>query len=81
MPLSRPRIITRQRRSRLPPAEGQAGFRESAARFGRVDGIALLTVRRRVEGDFIGYCGLIVGRAVSRAVARDKPVATSVVIS
>jgi RimJ/RimL family protein N-acetyltransferase len=26
-------------------------------------GIALLTVRRRVEGDFIGYCGLIVGRA------------------
>jgi hypothetical protein len=43
-------------------------------------GIALLTVRRRVEGDFIGYCGLIVGRAVSRAVARDKPVATSMVI-
>jgi RimJ/RimL family protein N-acetyltransferase len=26
-------------------------------------GIALLTVRRRIEGDFIGYCGLIVGRA------------------
>jgi len=26
-------------------------------------GIALLTVRRRAEGDFIGYCGLIVGRA------------------
>ena len=26
-------------------------------------GIALLTARRRVEGDFIGYCGLIVGRA------------------
>ena len=26
-------------------------------------GIALLTVRRRVEGEFIGYCGLIVGRA------------------
>lgn len=26
-------------------------------------GIALLTVRRSVEGDFIGYCGLIVGRA------------------
>ena len=25
--------------------------------------IALLTARRRVEGDFIGYCGLIVGRA------------------
>ena len=26
-------------------------------------GIALLTVRRGAEGDFIGYCGLIVGRA------------------
>lgn len=26
-------------------------------------GIALLTVRRRAEGDFIGYCGLIIGRA------------------
>lgn len=26
-------------------------------------GIALLTIRRRLEGDFIGYCGLIVGRA------------------
>jgi RimJ/RimL family protein N-acetyltransferase len=27
------------------------------------NGIALLTLRRRAEGDFIGYCGLIVGRA------------------
>jgi RimJ/RimL family protein N-acetyltransferase len=26
-------------------------------------GIGLLAVRRRAEGDFIGYCGLIVGRA------------------
>jgi RimJ/RimL family protein N-acetyltransferase len=26
-------------------------------------GIALLAMRRRVEGDFIGYCGLIAGRA------------------
>ena len=26
-------------------------------------GIALLTIRRRIEGDFIGYCGLIIGRA------------------
>jgi RimJ/RimL family protein N-acetyltransferase len=26
-------------------------------------GIALLPIRRRAEGDFIGYCGLIVGRA------------------
>lgn len=26
-------------------------------------GIALLTLRRRDAGDFIGYCGLIIGRA------------------
>lgn len=26
-------------------------------------GIGLLPIRRRAEGDFIGYCGLIVGRA------------------
>ena len=26
-------------------------------------GLGLLAVRRRTEGDFIGYCGLIVGRA------------------
>lgn len=27
------------------------------------NGIALLTIRRRDEGDFIGYCGLIIGRS------------------
>lgn len=27
------------------------------------EGLTLLPVCRRVEGDFIGYCGLIVGRA------------------
>jgi RimJ/RimL family protein N-acetyltransferase len=26
-------------------------------------GIALLPIRRRAEGDFIGYCGLVIGRA------------------
>lgn len=26
-------------------------------------GIALLTIRRRDEGDYIGYCGLIIGRS------------------
>ena len=29
----------------------------------RTTGIALLPIRRRDEGDFIGYCGLTVGRA------------------
>lgn len=28
-------------------------------------GITLLPIRRRVEGDLIGYCGLIVGRATA----------------
>jgi RimJ/RimL family protein N-acetyltransferase len=28
-----------------------------------VTGLALLPIRRRDEGDFIGYCGLIVGRS------------------
>ena len=29
----------------------------------RETGISLLTIRRKDEGDFIGYCGLIVGRS------------------
>jgi RimJ/RimL family protein N-acetyltransferase len=28
-------------------------------------GLAVLPVRRRLEGDFIGYCGLIIGRATA----------------
>jgi RimJ/RimL family protein N-acetyltransferase len=28
-------------------------------------GLALLSIRRRHEGDFIGYCGLIVGRTTA----------------
>jgi RimJ/RimL family protein N-acetyltransferase len=28
-----------------------------------VSGISLLTIRRQHEGDFIGYCGLIIGRS------------------
>lgn len=28
-------------------------------------GLALLPIRRRAEGDFIGYCGLIVGRSTA----------------
>jgi RimJ/RimL family protein N-acetyltransferase len=28
-----------------------------------IDGLALLPIRRRDEGDFIGYCGLTVGRS------------------
>jgi RimJ/RimL family protein N-acetyltransferase len=35
-------------------------------------GIGLLAVRRRAEGDFIGYCGLIVGRASARVPPRPR---------
>lgn len=35
------------------------GLQERAAEHG----IALLTIQRRDEGDFIGYCGLTIGRA------------------
>ena len=28
-------------------------------------GLAVLPIRRRHEGDFIGYCGLIIGRATA----------------
>ncbi|MFE6778495.1 GNAT family N-acetyltransferase [Streptomyces sp. NPDC057702] len=45
-----------------PPVErirtAIAGFLTTTA----TTGIALLPVRRRAEGDFIGYCGLITGR-------------------
>ncbi|MEH7380962.1 GNAT family N-acetyltransferase [Bacillus sp. JJ1533] len=34
-------------------------FRERAME----NGISLLTIRRKDEGDFIGYCGLIIGRS------------------
>jgi len=37
--------------------------REIIAKQLAATGIALLPIRRRAEGDFIGYCGLIVGRS------------------
>ncbi|MEU9362658.1 GNAT family N-acetyltransferase [Streptomyces sp. NPDC048301] len=40
----------------------RAGIRELLAAT-TMTGIALLPVRRREEGDFIGYCGLIIGRS------------------
>lgn len=46
----------------LTMEQAQATVAAQVAAPGRT-GIGLLVVRRRDEGDFIGYCGLIVGRA------------------
>lgn len=35
---------------------------EQQAATARETGIGLLTIRRRVDGDAVGYCGLIIGR-------------------
>jgi len=49
-------------RGRGTPALGE--MRDLVAKMSAAaTGIALLPVERRAEGDFIGYCGLIVGRA------------------
>lgn len=57
------RQLVVERVGKMPPAEEaervMAAQEESPAK----TGIALLTVRRRSQGDCIGYCGLIVGRS------------------
>ncbi|KOX24695.1 MULTISPECIES: GNAT family N-acetyltransferase [unclassified Streptomyces] len=51
-----------ERGNGTPPVERvRAAVAELLAATERT-GIALLPVRRRDEGDFIGYCGLIIGR-------------------
>ena len=46
------------------PSENDMGARiESQLDATTRTGLALLPLRRRVENDFIGYCGLLVGRA------------------
>jgi RimJ/RimL family protein N-acetyltransferase len=66
------RALVSERDPRARPAERGAGVPTVENIRNRIatqlaatarTGIALLPVRRRVQGDFIGYCGLIVGRA------------------
>ncbi|MBO3732988.1 GNAT family N-acetyltransferase [Glycomyces niveus] len=46
-----------------PTVEETRGIIEGGLASAAETGIALLPIRRREEGDFIGYCGLTVGRA------------------
>jgi len=57
------RALTSERRSGAVSAETARERIVTQLAATERTGIALLAARRRVEGDFIGYCGLIVGRA------------------
>jgi RimJ/RimL family protein N-acetyltransferase len=51
--------------TRTPTVErARVAIAEGLARTA-VTGFAVLSIRRRHEGDFIGYCGLIIGRATA----------------
>jgi hypothetical protein len=56
------RTLVVERGNGTPPAEDCSGSHCEPARRDMKSGVALLPVRRRAENDFIGYCGLIVGR-------------------
>ena len=56
------RALHAERDARFPPPpDPEASIAALMAAPARA-GISLLTVRRREEGDFVGYCGLVVGR-------------------
>jgi RimJ/RimL family protein N-acetyltransferase len=57
------RLLIGERGGGLPALEQIRGNIERGLVTSAENGIALLPVERRVEGDFIGYCGLIIGRA------------------
>ena len=57
------RALVAERGDRVPTVENIRGRIATQLSATAQTGIALLPVRRRVEGDFIGYCGLTVGRA------------------
>ncbi|MEU6151359.1 GNAT family N-acetyltransferase [Actinosynnema sp. NPDC047251] len=57
------RALVTERGGGVPAVENIQERIESQLAATARTGIALLTLRRRVEGDFIGYCGLIIGRA------------------
>jgi RimJ/RimL family protein N-acetyltransferase len=57
------RALVAERGEGMPDTAGIRGRIAAQAAGTARTGLALLAVIRRVEGDFIGYCGLIVGRA------------------
>ncbi|MFB8272527.1 GNAT family N-acetyltransferase [Streptomyces sp. NPDC055955] len=57
------RALHSERGNGTPTAEYTRALIEQQLTGAATTGIALLPVQRRDEGDFIGYCGLIVGRS------------------
>jgi RimJ/RimL family protein N-acetyltransferase len=57
------RVLHSERGHGTPTAEDTRALIARQLAATAATGIALLPVRRRAEGDFIGYCGLIVGRS------------------
>jgi RimJ/RimL family protein N-acetyltransferase len=57
------RLLHAERGHGTPTIEHTRGIIAKQLADSATTGIALLPIRRRDEGDFIGYCGLIVGRS------------------
>ncbi|MFF2014104.1 GNAT family N-acetyltransferase [Streptomyces sp. NPDC058195] len=57
------RVLVAERGGGMPPIEDNRRMIENQRAASVLTGIALLPVIRRDAGDFIGYCGLTVGRA------------------
>ena len=57
------RALVAERGDGVPTVENIRGRIATQLAATAQTGIALLPIRRRIEGDFIGYCGLTVGRA------------------
>jgi RimJ/RimL family protein N-acetyltransferase len=57
------RVLHSERGNGTPTAEHTRALIAKQLAATATTGIALLPIRRRDEGDFIGYCGLIVGRS------------------
>jgi RimJ/RimL family protein N-acetyltransferase len=57
------RVLHAERGNGTPTAEDTRALIAKQLAATATTGIALLPIRRRDEGDFIGYCGLIIGRS------------------
>lgn len=56
-------VLHSERGNGTPTAEDTRALIANQLAATAATGIALLPIRRRDEGDFIGYCGLIIGRS------------------